>query len=165
MCEPEFDLFGVPVDPATGKPGRPRKDATPEMRNKIKMLLAMGWSNERMASVVHMSLPTFRRVFFAELRQRDAMRDRLKATHFELLMKSAADGNVAAIKELGRVIAAQDMFDADRDLNRRQRNVLDDGAKAPEGKKQVAKAAALQVSESGWGGLLDPHRPIGKKVN
>ncbi|MFD2441503.1 helix-turn-helix domain-containing protein [Paracoccus kondratievae] len=62
--EEVFDLFGNPVDPGTGKPGRPRRVATLEERNKVKALLAVGWSNERIASVLQMSLPTFRRNFF-----------------------------------------------------------------------------------------------------
>lgn len=109
-----FDLFGNPVEAGTGKPGRPRKDATPEDRNKVKLLLAVGWSNERIASVLHMSLPTFRRNFFQELKFRDVARDMLDARRIELAMTAARSGNVGAMRQLDRLLDRFDQMQAER---------------------------------------------------
>lgn len=146
--ERDFDLFGMPVDRATGKPGRPRKDATPEERNKIKLLMACGWTAERMATVARMSLPTFRRVFFQELRERDFMRDRLYARRLELLMLESDKGNVAALKELGRMLADSDRAFMEAELLRAQAGQPE----PPMGKKEAAKLAAKAAeSAEGWG--------------
>lgn len=145
-----FDLFGLPVDAATGKPGRPKKDATPEERNKIKLLMAQGWTVERMAPVVRMSAPTFRRVFFRELKERDFMRDRLYARRLELAFKLAEEGNVAALKELGKMLEVSDRAFAEAELVRAQAGLQHDAA--PLGKKEQAKLAAKQAElADGWG--------------
>lgn len=109
-----FDLFGNPVDEKTGKPGRPRKEATLEDRNKVKMLLAVGWSNERIASVLHMSLPTFRRLFFQELKFRAVARDMLDARRLELAVGAAAAGNVGAMRQVDRLLELFDRMEAER---------------------------------------------------
>ena len=109
-----FDLCGNPVEAGTGKPGRPRKEATPEDRNKVKLLLAVGWSNERIASALHMSLPTFRRNFFQELKFRDVARDMLDARRIELAMKAAGSGNVGAMRQLDRLLDRFDQMEAER---------------------------------------------------
>lgn len=109
-----FDLFGNPVEAGTGKPGRPRKEATPEDRNKVKLLLAVGWSNERIASVLHMSLPTFRRNFFQELKFRLVARDMLDARRLELAMGSALGGNVGAMRQVDRLLERFDQMEAER---------------------------------------------------
>lgn len=108
------DLFGNPVDAKTGKPGRPRKQATIEDRNKVKMLLAVGWSNERIANVLHMSLPTFRRLFFQELKGRSFARDMLDARRLELAVKAANGGNVGAMRQVDRLLEHFDRMEAER---------------------------------------------------
>lgn len=148
MVGGDFDLFGVPVDPNTGKPGRPRKDATPEERNKIKLLMACGWPVKRMAPVLRMSEPTFRRVFFHELRERDFMRDRLYARRLEILMTESDKGNVAALKELGRMLADSDRAFAEAELLSAQAGQKE----PPVGKKEAAKLAAKAAETAdGWG--------------
>jgi hypothetical protein len=148
--EKSFDLFGLPLRDAAGKAGRPRKEATDEERNKIKLLLAIGWNVERMAPVVRMSQPTFRRVFFHELKEREFMRDRLYARRLELAALGAEAGNVAALKELGKMLADQDRFFAEEELKRLQ-------AGKPNGKKEQAKAAAqaAAVDSGDWGDDLN----------
>lgn len=146
----DFDLFGLPVDPGTGKPGRPRKVATVEDRNKIKLLMAQGWPVERMAPVVRMSVPTFRRNFFLELRERDFMRDRLYARRLELAFALAEAGNVAALKELGKMLESSDRAFAEAELLRAQAG--GDREAPPVGKKEQARIAAKQAELSdGWG--------------
>jgi hypothetical protein len=145
-----FDLFGLPVDAGTGKPGRPRKEATVEDHNKIKMLLAIGWSVDRMASVVRMSAPTFRRIFFQELKEREFMRDRLYARRLELAFTNAEAGNIAALKELGRMLSEQDRFFAEAELMRLQSG---DKQEKPAGKKAQMALAAKEAAKgsSQWG--------------
>ncbi|WDA11417.1 hypothetical protein [Paracoccus marcusii] len=109
-----FDLFGNPVEDRTGKLGRPRKEATLEDRNKVKMLLAVGWNNERIASVLHMSLPTFRRLFFQELKLRDVARDMLDARRLELAVQAAGGGNVGAMRQVDRLMEMFDRMGAER---------------------------------------------------
>ncbi|WP_373945067.1 hypothetical protein [Paracoccus marcusii] len=109
-----FDLFGNPVDAKSGKPGRPRKEATQEERNKVKMLLAVGWNNERIASILQLSLPTFRRNFFHELKVRPVARDMLDARRLELAMTAAQSGNVGAMRQVDRLLEKFDQMEAER---------------------------------------------------
>lgn len=157
-----FDLFGNPVEAGTGKPGRPRKDATPEDRNKVKMLLAFGWSNDRMARTLRMSLPTFRRNFFQELKERDAARDMLDARRIEIAMGLANDGNVGALKELGKMLEKSDLMGMERRLrdaqsDEKSKDELVNAAAPQPGKKEAAKAAAKTAGDgSTWGDDLKP---------
>ncbi|HEY0213723.1 MAG TPA: resolvase [Paenirhodobacter sp.] len=155
----DFDLFGNPVEAGTGKPGRPRKEATKEDRNKIKMLLAFGWSNERMARVMRMSLPTFRRNFFQEMKERQAARDMLDARRIEIAMTLANGGNVGALKELGKMLEKSDLMGMERKLRSAQGDdeELPPAADKMVGKKEAAKAAAKTAGEgSEWGADLLP---------
>lgn len=111
-----FDLFGHPVRAGQGGPGRPPFEPTDRDRNKIKLLLAMGWSISRMANGIGVSPATVKRYFRAELRQRDAMRDRLDARRFEIAMEQANAGNIQALKELGKMIERSDLMTIERDM-------------------------------------------------
>lgn len=111
-----FDLFGHPVPDWKGKRGRPPYEPTDRDRNKIKLLLALGWSIPRMANGIGVSPATVKRYFRAELKVRDAMRDRLEARRFELAMEQANAGNVAALKLLGAMIDRNDLMETERRL-------------------------------------------------
>ncbi|TPJ76203.1 AraC family transcriptional regulator [Mesorhizobium sp. B2-2-4] len=106
--EPNFDLFGHPVREGFGNRGRPPYEPTERDRNKIKLLLALGWSSQRIANGVGISLATMKRYFRAELKVRDAMRDRLDARRFEIALEQANAGNVTALRELGAMIDRND---------------------------------------------------------
>lgn len=152
-----FDLLGNPVEAGYGKPGRPKKVATPKDRNKVKQLLAFGWSNDRMRRAIGMSLPVFRRNFFHELKQRDAMRDQLDALRIELIMTLAVGGNLGALKELGKMLEKSDLMGMERRLREAQGAEPDESASAPVGKKEARKAAAKTAGEgSTWGSDLMP---------
>lgn len=154
--EENFDLFGHPVRPGKGAKGRPPYEPTERDRNKIKLLLALGWSISRMANAIAVSPATLKRYFRAELKQRDAMRDRLDARRFEIAMEQANAGNVAALKELGKMIDRSDMMDIDRQL----REAQSDAPKKTSdklGKKEAAAEAAKTAGEgSEWGNDLLP---------
>lgn len=111
-----FDLFGQPIRDRAGERGRPCYVPTDRDRNKIKLLLALGWSNDRMANALSISLSTLKRYFRAELKVRDRMRDQLNARRFEIAMEQANAGNVAALKELGRMIEANDRMEIERSM-------------------------------------------------
>lgn len=138
MGEEVFDLFGNPVRPGKGKRGRPPFEVTERNLNKVKLLLALGWSNDRVAGAIEVSLATLKRYFRAELAQRDRMRDRLDAERIMVVAEMAMDGNVGAAKELQRLLDRNDRMEIERDLAKQPK------AKAPEsqGKKQIDKNRA-----------------------
>ncbi|WP_249696459.1 hypothetical protein [Stappia sp. WLB 29] len=103
-----LDLFGNPMLDEPPRRGRPQHAVTPETRNRVSMLLALGWSNARIASVLNITLPTLRKHYFFELRQREAARDRMEARRFELAWKAAVAGNVGAMREVGRLLDRND---------------------------------------------------------
>ena len=100
--EPNFDLFGHPVREGFGARGRPPFEATEKDRNKVKLLLALGWANPRVANAIGVSPATLKRYFRAELKSRDAMRDALDARRVEIAMEQANAGNITALRELAR---------------------------------------------------------------
>lgn len=153
----KFDLFGNPVREGRGRRGRPPFEVTAEKVNKIKLGLALGWSNDRLANAVACSLATLKRHFRAELAERDMARDQLELRRFELVMAEANKGNVGAIKELGRMIERNDQMDAGRKFTAAQDRGR--GAKEkPLGKKEAAQRAAEEAGGDGslWGDDLAP---------
>lgn len=157
-----FDLFGNPVRPGKGQKGRPRYEATLKDRNKVKMLLAMGWNNQRIANALEVSLATLKRYFRAELAVRDQMRDRLEARRLEMAIEMANAGNTAAMRELDRLILKNDQKLATDRLDRMGQIEEDDEKPTSKyvGKGELSrkKANALAKGEapSDWGGLLKP---------
>lgn len=115
-----FDLFGNPVRPGAGQKGRPSYVATEKDRNKIKMLLGLGWGNQRVADALDLSLATLKKYFKADLKIRHVMRDRLIARQFEIAMEQANAGNMTALKELDRLIDKNDRIYADRQIKQAQ---------------------------------------------
>lgn len=149
----DFDLFGHPVREGFGRRGRPPYEPTERDRNKIKLLLALGWSNERLANALNISPATLKRYFRAELKARDAMRDRLDARRFEIAMEQANAGNVAALKELGRMLEQSDLALMGAQASHRRKS--EDEKTEKLGKKEQAMRDARTAHEgSGWGSLL-----------
>jgi hypothetical protein len=151
--EQNFDLFGNPVRAGAGQRGRPAYEASDAERNKIKLLLAMGWSSQRVADAIDISIATLKRYFRAELKVRAVMRDRLDARRLEIAMEQANAGNIAALKELGKMIERSDMMLGTAAIKKAQ-----DGAEpkvAKLGKKEAAAQDAQSAGEgSGWGNDL-----------
>lgn len=116
MGAAKFDLFGNPVRDGHGHRGRPAFQVTDRNRNKVKLLLALGWSNERVAHAVECSTATLKRYFRAELKVRDQMRDRLDAERLMLVAEQAAAGNIGAHRVLGNLIDRNDRMNAERAL-------------------------------------------------
>jgi len=144
-----FDLFGNPSQPGLGQKGRPRYQATDKDRNKVKMLLALGWGNQRIANALDVSLATLKRYFRADLKIRDVMRDRLVARQFEIALEQANAGNMTALKLLDQMMDKNDRMYAERRLERAQ---TDDDPKEKLGKKQRAAMEAEEAAGSpAWG--------------
>lgn len=157
---PDIDLFGYPDRPGRGQRGRPRFRPTLRDRNRVRLLLALGWSNERIAAAVEVSLPTLRRYFKAELKEREVMRDRFDARRFELAMEQANRGNMAALREVNRMVDRNDRAL----LEARLRSGQEEESKQEDvGKKEAARRAAVRLIETGaagdWGDDAKPGLP------
>ncbi|TPM41554.1 hypothetical protein [Mesorhizobium sp. B2-3-4] len=105
-----FDLFGEPVPANWGERGRPQHIASQQNRNRVSMLVAMGWSNARIAAALFVTLPTLRKHYFSELKFRDVARDRLNATMATKLWELFMSGNVAAGKEFRDFVEKNDLM-------------------------------------------------------
>lgn len=148
----DFDLFGNPIQPGLGQRGRPRYEATDKDRNKVKMLLALGWGNQRIANALDVSLATLKRYFRADLKIRDVMRDRLVARQFEIALEQANAGNMTALKLLDQMMDKNDRMYAARSIERAQG---DADPKEKLGKKQRAALEAEEAAgSSAWGNDL-----------
>ncbi|MGD9923915.1 MAG: hypothetical protein AB7V13_21110 [Pseudorhodoplanes sp.] len=103
-----LDLFGDPIPEGHGKRGRPPHVVTNQNRNKVIMLLALGWSNERIASAISVTLPTLRKHYFSQLKVRDIQRDRLMASLAMRLWTQVEAGNVTGMREFQRFLDRND---------------------------------------------------------
>jgi len=105
-----LDLFGDPVPEGWGKRGRPEHIATLESRNKVVLLLALGWGNERIAGALYITLPTLRKHYKGELKLRDVARDRMNAAMARKLWALFQNGSVAAAKEFLGFVEQNDLM-------------------------------------------------------
>ena len=133
------------------------------------MLLALGWSNPRIAAALEITPPTLHKYFKRELEEREHMRDRLDARRFEIAAEQMNAGNVAALRELNKMVEASDRLEMSRRLTGSQgdddepdaktgRDGRNPAASSRRGKKEVAEEEARSEGgdESGWGNLLTP---------
>ncbi len=120
-------LFGEWVYAAPRKRGRPRFEWTEENSHKVSMLLAMGWSNERIAGCIldprtgkSISTATLQRYFRCELAVRDRARDRFVAHQLMVTTQAALGGNVGAMRLLQQLIDRNDRQVAELSVARRK---------------------------------------------
>lgn len=150
------DLFGepIPVVKPRGR-GRPEHQWTQEKSHKVSLLFAMGKDEDDAAAMLGISKATLRKHYFSELAGLTAARIRLRAKTWLDLSRAAADGNVAAAKELLKEMERGSMIGAAAFDKQRK-------AKPPKkGKKEEALEQARNAGRGGkWGGLLD--RPAGE---
>ncbi len=140
-----FDLFGNPYVEKPSKRGRPPHEVTLKTRNRVSMLVALGWANPRICAALGVTLPTLHKHYFYELRQREVARDRLDMRRLELAWELAEGGNVGAFKEFGKLVERNDRMEAEREMGSKPKG--DDKAGAPEkvGKKLVDERRALDA--------------------
>ena len=74
------------------------------------MLLAFFFKNEGIANALHVTAPTLRKHYFRELKSREEMRDRLDAARAMRLWTEAERGNVAAMREFGKLMERNDLM-------------------------------------------------------
>ncbi|MGN8113280.1 hypothetical protein FZC33_11360 [Labrys sp. KNU-23] len=145
-----FDLLGDPIPDNWGKRGRPQHIATQKNRSKVMMLLAMGWSNERIAQALGITAPTLRKNYFRELKVRDDARARLDGTLADRLWTKAMGGSVSAMKEFRKLMERNDLLLGQHQFYHPQ---PEQKKKAPKlGKKeQAALDAETAGQDTGWG--------------
>lgn len=132
--------------PWKGMRGRPPHVPTDETVNKVKMLLAFGWANSRIANALNITEPTLRRHYFSVLKVRAIARDALDARRAELLWQQVEKGNVGAMKAFDKMVEENDRMTK----SRRVRDEDDDEDEVPPppkrtgyvGKKGMATDAA-----------------------
>lgn len=154
-----LDLFGNPVPAHFGMRGRPPYEPNQKDANKIKLLLALGWSNERVARSIGITQPTLRKYYFSLLKCRDHQRDMMEAERMTRLYELGMAGNVGAIKEFDRLLERNDAMVAQADISRQpkgERESADAKDVSRLGKKAQAQHDAEQVALDGgeWGGDL-----------
>lgn len=136
-----LDLFGDPLPANWGMRGRPEHVASQQNRNKVSMLVALGWSNERIAAALFVTIPTLRKHYFSELKFRAVARDRLDASLAMKLWDQVQSGNVGAMKEFQKFVERNDLML----YGQTARPVVEKPAKEPKlGKKAEAERAAHQ---------------------
>lgn len=158
----EYDLFGNRVFLGCGKRGRPKFERTRENANKVSMLLALGWSNSRIAGCIvdprtgkSISEPTLKRYFRSELNVRAVARDMLDARRFERAWQAAETGNIGAERLLGQMLERNDLMGAKkRMVDAQSKEVRQQEPKL--GKKEAAlRAAEESASDTIWGDDLE----------
>lgn len=106
-----YDLWGNPIWRDRAKRGRPAFRWSEENSRKINMMLAVGWTNTRIASVIRdprtgkpISVPTLKRYFRAELNQRDVATDQMTLRRLERIWAQAEKGNIGAERLFHQVL-------------------------------------------------------------
>jgi hypothetical protein len=149
-----LDLFGDPVPENRGRRGRPPHIPTQENRNKVSMLLALGWSNQRIANALNITLPTLRTYYFSQLRVREAARDRLDARVAMTLWDQFQAGNTAAGREFVRLVDRNDMAFGRRETATPPKSTPAEKSEKL-GKKELANREAQTAHEgTAWSTLL-----------
>lgn len=141
-----FDLFGDRIPDNWGRRGRPQHIVTAENINKVTMLVALGWGNERIASAMDVTLPTFRKHYFSLVkRQRSIARDRLDAAYAMHLWKQVQEGNAGAMRLWMVFMQNNDRMGVEAAM---AATPADKPAEARLGKKVIDERRALDADES-----------------
>jgi hypothetical protein len=148
-----FDLFGDPVPANHGKRGRPEHVPTQDNRNTISMLLALDWSNERIANALNITPPTLRKHYSSQLRLRHAARDRLEAKTAMTFWQQFQGGNTGAGREFVRLVERNDMAVGLQPRAAAPAAEADNARKLGK-KEQLNREAQTAHQDTGWGGLL-----------
>jgi hypothetical protein len=147
-----FDLFGDPVPANWGERGRPEHIPTQKNRNRVSMLVALGWSVARIAAALLVTQPTLRKHYFSELKYRDVARDRLEAGVAEKLWEGVQAGNISAIREFRAFVERNDLMNYGQTNRPAPEKPTRQAKQQKLGKKEEALLAAQQP---------DPGTPLG----
>lgn len=139
-----FDLFGDPVPSNWGERGRPQHVPTQQNRNRVSLLVALGWSPPRIAAALFVTSPTLRKHYFSELKFAQVARDRLVAQLGLKLLEGVNAGNVSAIREFQKYLERNDLMVYGQTAPQPRKQAADKQVKAPKlGKKEQAEVDAL----------------------
>jgi hypothetical protein len=138
--EPMTDLFGDVVPRNFGGRGRPEHMPTSENINKVRMLLALGWGNGRIAKAMSITQPTLRKHYKFHLRFRDEMRDRMEASYGIRLWAQVQEGNVGAMRLWAQFVERNDRMGAEEAMGANVPAPLDNIERP--GKKLIAEQRA-----------------------
>ncbi|WP_441280100.1 hypothetical protein [Bradyrhizobium sp. 63_E2_N1_3] len=138
-----FDLFGDPVPANWGERGRPQHVPTQQNRNRVSLLVALGWSPPRIAAALFVTPPTLRKHYFSELKFAQVARDRLVAQLGIKLLEGVNAGNVSAIREFQKFLERNDLMLYGQTQQPQKAAPADKPVKAPKvGKKEQAELDA-----------------------
>jgi hypothetical protein len=138
-----LDLFGDPVPANWGGRGRPEHIPTQQNRNRVSMLVALGWSNARIAAAMFVTQPTLRKHYFSELKWREVARDRLDANIAMKLWEGVMAGNVTAIREFQTFKDRNDRMEFERLMGSKPSS--ESSAQERIGKKQLDARRAVDA--------------------
>ena len=74
------------------------------------MLVALGWSNTRIAAALYITVPTLRKHYFSELKFREVARDRLMTGVAMKLWEGVQAGSVSAIRAFRDFVYRNDLM-------------------------------------------------------
>jgi hypothetical protein len=161
-----FDLFGDPIPANWGERGRPEHIPTQQNPNRVSMLVALGWSNKRIAAALFVTLPTLRKHYFSELKFRDVARDRLEAGVAMKLWEGVQAGNVSAIRAFRAFVDHNDLMLYGHAAHPAGSAKPATQPKVPKlGKKEAAAMAAKNPDRSSTLGELIARRQCGNLPN
>lgn len=111
MSDDDFvkDLWGN-YRPLPGRRGRPKHVPDAETIGKVQMALALGWSNDRIANALNISLPTLRKSYKRQLDERELARDQLDLRKAQIVWEQVEKGNVGAINAFDRLVERNDLM-------------------------------------------------------
>lgn len=147
-----LDLLGDPIPENWGKRGRPAHIPTVGNRNKIMVLLALGWDEPKIAGAIGITRPTLRKHYFRELKVRDEARARLEGSAVVAQAAKAVAGDTQAFRELQRLFGKADLAAAQAAYPKGEAPVAEGqarpkGAAVPRvGVKEQRRQAAREVS-------------------
>lgn len=143
ISEDDPGLFGWVPAPARGQ-GRPAFLWTREKSNRVMVLFASGYKQKQIAPVIGCDVKTLRKVFPLECRAAANAALVLRSGMMVQLAALAEGGNVGALKQLDKMIAAEQVRAIGEQVRAR---AGDKAVPAPKlGKKEQAKADAAGLS-------------------
>ena len=158
--ERKFDLLGDPIPENFGKPGANGHTPTAENIKKVRGLLAAGMGKAEIAKELGISAPTLSKHYFQNGRlSLKAAKKKAQAEQrakVMLRLEEAVDkGNVAAMKEMCRIIDAEERADLASELAKGGSSPKKVEKPLPKGKKEELQAQADQA----WDDPLFSGRP------
>jgi transcriptional regulator with XRE-family HTH domain len=147
----QTDLWGEPWVEPKDRRGRKAHRKNPQVAEKVAVLIATGSTQEEIAAIVGLSVPTLNKYYFKSLSDGAAI---IRGVVNLSLVEEAKKGKVAAARLL---IDQIEKGDASAPMRRARRaaQVQPPAETQPVGKKATAHAAAQTAHEgTEWGSLL-----------